>query len=148
MRSPMHGATIGRVTQRIYPNEWARLIAEIVDRPGWSKAKLARTAGVGKNTPARWISGESANVTANSIRLIAEAAGIDQQIAARAAVGAQEKLRAEDDQAVQIILESTAPDDIKNELIAHVRSKRQESEDSLLSDIKFRLGYPRPQHGG
>lgn len=130
-----------------FPNEWARLIAEIVARPGWNRQRLADTAKVHRHTIRRWISGESANVSASSVRLIAEAAGVDHDVAARAAFGAQEQLRAEDDRAVKLILESDAPDTVKNELIAHVRSRRQESEDSLMRDLEFRLGYPRPQHG-
>jgi transcriptional regulator with XRE-family HTH domain len=130
------------------PNDWAKLIYELISRPGWSQARLAQEAQVNRNTIRRWVSGESANISAASIRLIAEAAGIDQDVAARSAMGAQQQLRAEDDRAVRMILDSDAPDHIKNELIAHVRSKRQESEDSLMRDIEFRLGYPRPQHGG
>lgn len=130
------------MARRSYPNDWARLIAEIVSRPGWSQAKLARTAGVGKNTPGRWISGETANVTTQSIRLIAAAAEIDYDVAARAAVGAQEQLRAEDDEAVRLIMEDKrADDDTKAELIRWVRTRRGESEENLMRDLQFRLGH-------
>lgn len=127
------------MANRTYPNEWARLIAEIVDRPGWSKAKLARTAGVGKNTPDRWISGESANVSAKSVRLIAEASGIDPQIAASAAVDAQRRQKAEDDDLVRRIMDSDGPDHVKQELIEHVRQRRRETEDALRRDIDLFL---------
>jgi transcriptional regulator with XRE-family HTH domain len=130
-----------------YPNDWARLVDEIANRPGWSKSRLGREAGVDRRTVHRWISGESANVSAASIRLIAQAAGIDEATAARAATGAQEELKAEDDAAVRIILESDAPDHVKTELIAHVRSMRQDSEDSLMRYVEDRLRRPRPQPG-
>ena len=133
-----------------FPNEWARLIAEIVARPGWNRQRLADTANVHRHTIRRWISGESANVTTQSIRLIAEAANIDYAIAARAAGGAQEQLRAEDDRAVRIIMDDPrATAQTKADLIAHVRSRRQESEESLIRDVEFRLGHnPRPQTDG
>lgn len=122
-----------------YPTDWARLIAEIVKRPGWTRQRLADEAKVNRGTIRRWISGESANVSVTSIRLIAEAAGINHEVAARAALGAQRQLKEDDDEAVRMILDSDAGQDVKQKLIAHVRSRRQENEDALRRDVEIWL---------
>ena len=65
-----------------YPNGWAKLVSELINRPGWNRTRLAREAGINRNTVRRWIDGESSNISASSIRLIADAADIDYQVAA------------------------------------------------------------------
>lgn len=67
------------------PNEWAKLLREITDRPGWSVARLNRESGIHRSTIFRWLSGEVTNVTMDSIRLVAQTAGIDLDVAVRAA---------------------------------------------------------------
>lgn len=139
-----HAASVPRIVLHVSnvdkaPNAWARLIQELINRPGWTQQRLADAAKVDRSTIRRWKTGESVNVSAQSVQLIAAAAGIDPQLAARAAVGAQEQAQAEDDEAIRIILESDARQDIKEELIAHVRSRRRESEDSLVRDVQVML---------
>jgi transcriptional regulator with XRE-family HTH domain len=133
---------------REYPNEWARLIADIVARPGWTKARLAREAELGKNTPDRWISGETANITTEKVRAVADAADIDYNVAAQAAIGAQAQQKAEDDRAVRMILDSDASDEAKNDLIAHIRGRRREARDAEIRDVEFWLRTHRPQPEG
>lgn len=122
-----------------YPNDWARLVDELIKRPGWSKARLATESGINRNTIRRWVKGESVNVSSASVRLIAKAAGIDYDVASRAALGAQEQQRVQDDDAIRIIQESDAPPHVKDELVRHVRSRRLESEDWLRRDIELML---------
>jgi transcriptional regulator with XRE-family HTH domain len=123
-----------------YPNGWAKLVSELINRPGWNRTRLAREAGINRNTVRRWIDGESSNISASSIRLIADAAGIDYQTAAEAAVGARAQDIRNDDDAIRIIDESDLPADIKDELKDMVRSRRLESEESLRRDIEAELG--------
>jgi transcriptional regulator with XRE-family HTH domain len=122
-----------------YPNDWARLVGELTKRPGWSQAALAREAGVNRNTVRRWISGESANVSSASIRLLADAAEIDYEVAARAALGAQHLARADDDEAIRKVMESPLPDRHKREIVDYIHQRRAEEEAKLRRDIELML---------
>lgn len=122
-----------------YPNGWARLVGDLISRPGWTRVRLAREAGVNRNTVRRWIDGESSNVSAQSIKLVADAAGISYEAASRAALGARAADLRNDDQAIATIEQSDLPDDIKAELISHVRSSRLESEEALRRDIEAQM---------
>ena len=124
-----------------YPNDWARLIAEIVERPGWNRQRLAETAKVHRHTIRRWISGESANVTKTSMMLVAEAADLDFEVVASAAAGAQEQHRAADDRAIQRIMDSELSDPDKREMIRHVRTRRLEAEEMLERDVDLMLRH-------
>jgi transcriptional regulator with XRE-family HTH domain len=149
MSCPIHGATVASMSTRgSYPNDWARLIAELTERDGWNQTKFAKAVGVGRNTPGRWIRGESANVTVETIRLIAEFAGIPESTAARAALGAQAQVQAEDDAMVRDIMHSDAPEHVKQQAIAQVRSVRAEQEESLRRQIDFLLRTHKPQPEG
>jgi len=122
-----------------YPNEWARLIASLVSRPGWSRARLAREAGINRNTPRRWMDGESANITSTMIRLIADATDTPLQVVAEAAVGARRQdLRNEDD-ARRSVIESDLPEDWKQEILDYIEERRVESEEALRRDIDMML---------
>lgn len=131
-----------------YPNDWARLIGELVERQGWNKSRLTREAGLGRNTVGRWISGETANITTSSVRAVADATGIDYNVAAQAAIGAQQQQRADDDRAVRMVLDSDASDEVKNDLIAHIRARRREAEAAEIRDVEVWLRTHRPQTEG
>lgn len=138
----MHGARLQRMVMHVrsvpnYPNSWARLVSELIERPGWTQQRLADAANVDRGTIRRWRIGESVNVSSDSIRLIADAAGIDHDIAARAAVGAQDA--AHDDEAIRdVMAEDLSPED-KQELIDLIRTRRAEAEAALRRDIDFIL---------
>lgn len=123
----------------LFPNEWAKLISELIDRPGWTQQRLADTAGVDRGTIRRWRKGESANVSAKSIRLIANAAGINEDEAARAALGAKIREDERDDEAIREVLESDIPERYKQEIIDHIRSRRTEAEETLRREIAMLL---------
>lgn len=120
------------------PNDWARLIDDLVKRLGSIK-KLVDATGINRNTIRRWRTGESANVTAETIRALADGVGIDYDEASRAALGAQQQMRAEADAVVRKIEQSDASDSVKRELVDLVRNKRQESEASILRDVEMIL---------
>jgi transcriptional regulator with XRE-family HTH domain len=113
------------------------LIAELADRPGWNQTKLAESIGVGRNTIGRWISGESANVTSASIRLVATASGIDYETASRAAVGAQ--MAAEEDRTIREVMDEDMPAEAKQELIDLIRARRAADDAKLHEEIEFVL---------
>jgi transcriptional regulator with XRE-family HTH domain len=56
---------------------WARYVQEIVSRPRWSVARLARESGVHRATIFNWLNGTVTNVSAKSVRAIATAVGDD-----------------------------------------------------------------------
>jgi transcriptional regulator with XRE-family HTH domain len=127
--------TVGVVrTAASPPNDWARLIDDLVRRLGSIK-KLVDVTGFDRNTIRRWRTGESANVTAETIRILADGTGIDYDEASRAALGAQQQMRADADAVVRRIEESDASDATKRDLIDLVRDKRRESEASILRDV-------------
>lgn len=89
-------------------NPWATLIGRIVDRPGWSIARLARDSGVHRSTIFRWMNGDRRNLTLDSVRLVADAGGIDLMEALRAAAAlvAPDQAGVERDEAEEMILGS------------------------------------------
>src|SRR6185369_38909 len=136
--------TVGHVRDTpTYPNDWAKLVDELTRRPGWSKARLAREAGVDRRTVHRWISGESANVSADSIRRISEASTLQADLVARAALGAQKQQAAADDEAIAEVMASGIDDEYKQEIVEHIRRKRAEAEAALRRDIDIMLRRPR-----
>ena len=122
-----------------YPNDWAKLVAGVTRRPDWNQTKLAEAAGINRNTVRRWIKGESVNVSAQSIKLVADAAGIDYDEAAAAALGARAVDIKKDVDAVRIIEESDLPADIKLDWISYIRSRQLESEDTLRREVEMML---------
>lgn len=120
-------------------NEWAQFVRELATRPGWSIARLAREAGIHRSTIFRWINGDFASARLPNIKLFAEAAQIDYNLALRAATGAKRQADAEDEGAVGIIIASDASDQVKRELIEHVRARRQQHEAERLREIELIL---------
>jgi len=142
----MRGAAMQRRVVHVrnvddYPNSWAQLVQELIDRPGWSQQRLADESGIDRGTIRRWRTGESANVSAGTVRLIADAAGIDQDIAARAAVGAQDA--AKDDEIVREVEAAKNIDEgYRRQIIDMIHRKRAEAEASLRRDIRLMLQRP------
>jgi len=142
----MHGAAMQRKVVHVrnvdeYPNSWARLVQQLIDRPGWSQQRLADESGIDRGTIRRWRTGESVNVAADSVRLIADAAGIDHGIAARAAIGAQEA--ANDDEVIRDVEAATNIDDAyRQEIIEMIHRRRAEAEAALRRDIELMLRRP------
>jgi transcriptional regulator with XRE-family HTH domain len=127
-------------TRQTYPNDWAALIADLC-APPMNQSKFARTVGVGRNTPGRWIRGEVTEISMPSIRLIARFSGKTEDEVARIALGAQEQAAAADDEIVQMIRNDYpyAPDELKRRLIELVRSRRLENEESLRETVNLAL---------
>lgn len=122
-----------------YPNEWAKLIAEVLSRPDWDRARLINETGSNRNTIMRWLSGETFNVSTAKIRKVADATGIDYDIAVAAVLGAKQKQRAEDERAIRLINESKASDELKERLIAHVRKMSSDHADERVRAIEILL---------
>lgn len=64
---------------------WGAYIKRMVDRPGWSVARLAREAGIHRATIFGWIKDDTPSLTVASVRAIAQALGDDIDNALRAA---------------------------------------------------------------
>lgn len=121
------------------PNDWARLVKELSDRPGWNQARLAREVHVDRRTIGRWIKGTSVNVTGESMRLLADATGIDYQLVARAAIGTQRQAYDDDDEAIRDVLESNLAETLKREIVDYIRKRRDDEEAKLRRDIDLML---------
>lgn len=130
-----------------YPNEWAALIDSLATRPGWSKTKLAKELGVDRRSVHRYINGDSVLVPTEVQMRAAQLSSRSLDEIARMVTGAEQAQRADDDNAVRVILESDAPDRVKQDLIEHVRARRRENEERLLSDIGLVLRSSEPQPG-
>jgi transcriptional regulator with XRE-family HTH domain len=128
---------------REYPNDWARLIADLVKKEDGNQTQLARKLGVGRNTIGRWLSGSSINLTVDKIKLVATRAGISRGAAALAAVDAQEADAARDDQSIRDIEDSDFDDEYKQAMIDKIRRHRRDSENALRLDIEVMLKRPR-----
>lgn len=123
-----------------YPNDWARLVGELTRRPGWTQKRLADEVGVNRNTVRRWMNGESVNISATSMRLLARATGIAHETAASAALGAQKRDHIKDDEALDMITADPEIDDeYRARLIRLVTERRKENEASLLREIELLL---------
>lgn len=74
------------------PSEWAQFLREVVDRPGWSVARLSRETAlpdgkprVSKATIFRYLADAVPNISTTRVRLLAEAAGVSVEDAVKAA---------------------------------------------------------------
>jgi transcriptional regulator with XRE-family HTH domain len=122
-----------------YPNDWARLVGELMRRESWTQQQMADRAGVIRNTIRRWVSGETVNVSTASVRLVADAAGIAYELAARAVYGADEQNARNDDAAIADVIASGLPEDDKRVIIDRIHARRAEAEESLRRDVALWL---------
>jgi transcriptional regulator with XRE-family HTH domain len=110
-------------TEQTYPNDWARFIDELANRPGWTQARLATATGVHRNTLRRYVRGTSTNVTQEIVEAIAKGGGVDPRLALAAATGLQRQIEAEDQDDIRYIQEN-APAELKDKLIDLVHRMR------------------------
>ena len=118
------------------PGQWGRYLSDLVSRPGWSVARLARESGIHRSTIFRWMSGEVRNVSSNSVRLIAKASGEDEPAAFRAASEVLGDIAEpspdyisdwEDALINEIWSNDKLPVEVKEELTARTRAKAAEA---------------------
>jgi transcriptional regulator with XRE-family HTH domain len=112
-------------------------LIELTSRPGWSVARLARESGIHRSTIFRWMSGEVRNASTNSVRLIAQASGDDENAALRAASEVldptateprMDYIKAWEDEIVaEIWANPILPVTAKEELTARARAKAAEA---------------------
>ncbi len=112
---------------------------------GWNQLELANRVGVNRNTIRRWVSGETANAATASVRLVADAAKIPYEEAARAVLGAQKQQSAADDRAIRTVMESHVDDDYKKQIIENIKRRRDEAEAAILRDVELMISDPRAQ---
>lgn len=123
-------------TQSQHPNAWASYLANAVERPGWSVARLAREVGVHPGTIFRWLNGSTTNVGAARVRRVAQVLGDDPENALRAA-GAQAPQETADEGAPDTeewerhILDAPGlSDEEKRFAIAVIRANQQRGRES------------------
>jgi transcriptional regulator with XRE-family HTH domain len=64
---------------------WGEFLREITARPGWTVARLAEKSGIHRSTLFRWMNGSVRNINIESVRLVADAAGVNMATALHAA---------------------------------------------------------------
>lgn len=110
------------------PNTWADYLRELVSRPGWSVARLARESGIHRSTIFRWMEGgEAKTITVRSVKLIAAAAGADVDTALRAAGAVLDPEEPDNDFDLQVemIERSDLPASQKRAMIREAERLRQ-----------------------
>jgi len=128
-------------------SEWVKYLRRIVDRPGWSVARLSReTAGpdgkprVSKSTLFRHLGGEVTRISAALVKLIAEAAGDEPENALRAAGDLLSDEDADDDRLhgldpkdpiVKAILTGPFDDEFRDRLLRAEVTRRQQRMDEI-----------------
>lgn len=118
---------------------WSAFLRELVDREGWSVARLARDAGIDRSHIHRMMRGETKTVTVETVRMIAKGGQVPLAVAMKAARGrtAVEPQADDDgDWEARRIRESNLSDEKKRDLLAHLARRRQQ----LREEIDLLLG--------
>src|SRR5215207_8599955 len=101
---------------------WASYLTEVIHRPGWSIARLARESGVHRSTIFRWLRGEVNGATVHSVLSIATATGDDPDEALRAAAQILPVQSDDPDaEAVALIMAADLSEDAKQQLVSELR---------------------------
>jgi transcriptional regulator with XRE-family HTH domain len=108
----------------------------MVERPGWSVARLARESGLHRSAIFGWIADGAGGITIRSVYLIADALGVDREDALRAAGN----LPPERDAEVELILSSTRTELEKVAMIDRLMRRREEERQRRLDDLRWMLG--------
>lgn len=105
------------------PTAWSEFLAEMVARPGWSVARLAREATLNRSTIFRWLRGDG-GLTIHSVRKVAQALGVDPASAMLAAGSTLGPPNVDEDPEMRAILDSRLSQPVKDQIIARVRARR------------------------
>lgn len=142
-------------TYRLYmadgaEDAWTKFLRDIVGRPGWSVARLARESGIDRSHIHRMMRGEGKTVTVESVRMIAKGAGVSLASALHAArartMTEPVDTADEDDPEVRAIRESGLSDRKKRDLLAHLARRRQQLAEEVDMLIKASEEEPEPEH--
>ncbi len=115
---------------------WSDYLRRMVERPGWSVARLARESGLHRSAIFGWLSDGAEGITIRSVYLIADALGVDREEALRAAGN----LPPERDAEVELILASGRSELEKVAMIDRLMRRREEERLRRLEDLRFVLG--------
>lgn len=145
---------------------WARFLRSTVDRPGWTVARLSReTAGsdgkprVSKATIFRMLNGSTKKISTSSVRILAEAAGVEIDTALRAASSqlVRDDEAPEDwpygldpkDPIVQAILSGPFDDDMQDRMLRYEVTRRQQRlEEIEITAQAYRRNPDEDTSGG
>lgn len=121
------------------PTAWSIFLAEMVARPGWSVARLARESGLNRSSIFRWLRGDG-GLTLHSVRRIAQALDVDPAAAMLAAGSMLGPPSVEDDPEMRTIMESRLAPSKKEAIVARVRARRVRDMEDTLAMIELAAG--------
>lgn len=116
---------------------WTRFLRGIVAREGWSVTRLAREAHIDRGTIHRWLRGDIKTVKVESVRIIANAAGVSLAAALHAARAHTPRGSMavdepeEDDAEARSIRQSDLSDDVKRDLLTHLMHRRAQLREEM-----------------
>lgn len=140
-------------TYRLYmagdgEDAWTKFLKDLVSRPGWSVARLARESGIDRSHIHRMMRGEGKTVTVESVRMIAKGGGVSLASAlhaARARTMAEPVDTAdEDDPETRAIRNSNLSAKKKRDLLAHLARRRAQLAEEMAMLIK--ANEEEPEH--
>ena len=128
------GLSVLAVTDR--GDAWSDYLRRMVERPGWSVARLARESGLHRSAIFGWLADGAEGITIRSVYLIADALGVDREDALRAAGN----LPPERDAEVELILSSGRTELEKVAMVDRLMRRREEERQRRLDDLRWMLG--------
>lgn len=128
---------------------WTKFLRDLVARPGWSVARLARESGIDRSHIHRMMRGEGKTVTVESVRMIAKGAGVSLASALHAArartMTEPVDTADEDDPEARAIRESNLNSKAKRDLLAHLARRRQQLAEEVEMLIRANEAQPEPE---
>ena len=112
------------------PDAWSAYLRRMVDRQGWSVARLARESGLHRTTIFGWLKDGSSSVTIASVHAVADALG-DSRTNALAAAG---NVR---DEELEVIQGMPWSDARKARAVERLNVLREEEKARRIEDLKF-----------
>jgi transcriptional regulator with XRE-family HTH domain len=128
------------------PDEWARYLRAICERPGWSVARLARETGVNRSTVFRWLSDGGESVTIRSIRSVAQAVGDDLEVALRAAADLPAAEPTVDEE-LELIRQARVPGARKVEMVRRLLERREREHRQRIEDLRWMIDSGHDRSG-
>jgi transcriptional regulator with XRE-family HTH domain len=126
------------------PNTWALFLREHTSRPGWTIQRLADESNINRSTIFRWLKGDVKNLTMSSVRLVADALGVDMATALRAAGQlADERSVDEGDWEIRMIRESGLHPQVIERLISDALVRRERERINRREELERQIALLR-----
>lgn len=127
---------------------WADFLRQEMKRLDWSRNRLATEAHIHRSSIFRWLRGDRRNLTMSSVRLVADALGVDMATALRAAGQlADEAAVDEDDYEIRMIKESGLRTPVREHLIAEVLARRERDRTHRREELARQIEFYRGASG-